>query len=70
MKGFFCQFIQFRCVWSANIIEKPSDAKLFLHGYLRPFLPADMITENDTKGTGELDFSQEMMSAKQSWKAF
>ena len=44
--------------------------KLFLHEYLRLSLLVDMIIENDTTGTVVLDFSQEMMSAKQSWKAF
>jgi len=57
-------------VWSASIIEKLSDVKLFRREYLRPFLLVGMIIENDMTGTVELDFSQEMMSAKQSWKAF
>ena len=44
--------------------------KLFQREYLSPFLLADLIIENDTTGTVVLDFSQEMMSAKQSWKVF
>jgi hypothetical protein len=44
--------------------------KLFQREYLSPFLLADLIIEKDTTGTVVLDFSQEMMSAKQSWKAF
>ena len=57
-------------MWSASIIEKLSDVKLFPREYLRPFLLVGMIIENDMTGTVELDFSQEMMSAKQSWKHF
>jgi len=62
----FCQLIQSLCVWSASTIEKLSDVKLFLHEYLRLSLLADMITENGTMEIAELDFSQEMMSVKQS----
>jgi len=53
-------------VWSASTIEKLSDVKLFRHEYLRLSLLADMTTENGTMEITELDFSQEMMSVKQS----
>jgi hypothetical protein len=66
----FCLLTQSQCVWFANIIEKLSDVKLFQREYLRLFSLADMIIENDTTGIVVLDFSQEMMSAKQSWKVF
>ena len=66
----FCRLTQSRCVWFAYIIEELSDVKLFQREYLSPFLLADLIIENDTTGTVVSDFSQEMMSAKQSWKAF
>jgi hypothetical protein len=62
-RSLFCKLTQSRCVWFAYIIEKLSDVKLFQREYLRPFLLADMIIENDTTGTMVLDFSQEMMSA-------
>jgi hypothetical protein len=44
--------------------------KLFRREYLRSFSLADMIIENDTTGIVVLDFSQEIMLAKQSWKGF
>jgi hypothetical protein len=66
----FCRLTQSPCVWFAYIIEKLSDVKLFQREYLSPFLLADLIIENGTTGTVVLDSSQEMMSAKQSWKAF
>ncbi len=44
--------------------------KLFQREYLSAFLLADLIIENDTTGTVVSDFRPEMMSAKQSWKAF
>jgi hypothetical protein len=46
----FCQFIQFQCVWFANIIEKPSGVKRFRREYLRLFLLEDMITEKVSQG--------------------
>jgi len=69
-RSLFCLLTQSPCVWFANIIEKLSDVKLFRREYLRSFSLADMIIENDTTGIVVLDFSQEMMPAKQSWKVF
>ena|GEM_PF-5043172 len=44
--------------------------KLFPLEYLKPFLLEDMIIENDTTETMELDFSQEMKLPMRIWKAF
>gem|GEM_PF-5151555 len=46
----FCQFIQFQCVWFANIIEKPSGVKRFRREYLRLSLLEDMIIEKVSQG--------------------